>query len=167
LIIVESYLKADDCTNYLEVIQVASRAEKCEDLITYLKAARKTIREPVIESELIVCLAKTNKLNELEDFIATPNIAQIQEIGDRCFAEGKFEAAKILFTNVSNWTRLASTLVMLGDYQSAVDCARKANAITVWKEVCTAAVSNGEYRLAQICTLNLIFNAEEFKVSCT
>jgi hypothetical protein len=25
-------------------------------------------------------------LNELEDFIATPNITQIQEIGDRCYA---------------------------------------------------------------------------------
>lgn len=109
------------------MIQVASRAEKNEDLIRFLLAARKTVREPMIESELIICYAKTNKLQELEDFIATPNIAQIQVIGDRCFDEGKYEAAKILFTSVSNWARLASTLVKLEDYQSAVDCARKAN----------------------------------------
>lgn len=38
-----------------------------------------------------------------------------------------FEAAKILFNNVSNWARLASTLVNLKEYQAAVDCARKAN----------------------------------------
>jgi clathrin heavy chain len=49
----------------------------------------------------------------------------------QCYAEGKYEAAKILFTNVSNWARLASTLVMLEDYQSAVDCARKVNATKV------------------------------------
>jgi clathrin heavy chain len=76
-----------------------------------------------------------------------------------------YEAAKILFTNVSNWARLASTLVLLEGYQPAVDCARKANATKVWKEVNAAAVSNGEYRLAQICALNLIIHAEELEVS--
>jgi clathrin heavy chain len=38
-----------------------------------------------------------------------------------------FDAAKILFTSISNWARLASTLVKLNDYQAAIDCARKAN----------------------------------------
>ncbi len=38
-----------------------------------------------------------------------------------------YEAAKILFTNISNWASLATTLVKLDDYQAAVDCARKAN----------------------------------------
>jgi clathrin heavy chain len=38
-----------------------------------------------------------------------------------------FEAAKILFTNISNHAKLAMTLVRLGEYQAAVDSARKAN----------------------------------------
>jgi hypothetical protein len=113
---------------------------------------------------LIGLLLLSNEETPVLDVNATSNIAQIQEIGDRCFAEEKFEAAKILFTNVSNWARLASTLVMLEDYQSAVDCARKANATKVWKEVNAAAVSNGEYRLAQTCALNLIIHAEELEV---
>jgi clathrin heavy chain len=163
---VESYLKANDCANYLAVIQVASRADKCEDLIKYLKNARKTIREPVIDSELIICLAKTGQLNDLEDFLATQNLAQIQDTGDYLFHIGDYEAAKILFTNVSNWARLASTLVMLEDYQSAVDCARKANVTKVWKEINAAALSNYKFELAQICAMNLIIHAEELKVTC-
>lgn len=38
-----------------------------------------------------------------------------------------YEAARILFANISNYARLATTLVKLNDYQQAVDCARKAN----------------------------------------
>lgn len=38
-----------------------------------------------------------------------------------------YEAAKILFNNISNYARLASTLVKLKEYQAAVDAARKAN----------------------------------------
>ena len=46
-----------------------------------------------------------------------------------------FEAARILFNNVSNYGRLASTLVCLGEFQAAVDAARKANSTRSWKEV--------------------------------
>ncbi len=47
-----------------------------------------------------------------------------------------FEAAKILYSNISNFARLASTLVYLGEFQNAVDAARKANSTRSWKEVC-------------------------------
>lgn len=46
-----------------------------------------------------------------------------------------YEAAKLLYNNVSNFARLASTLVHLGEYQTAVDSARKANSTRTWKEV--------------------------------
>ena len=36
-----------------------------------------------------------------------------------------YEAAKLLFNNISNFARLASTLVHLGEFQAAVDSARK------------------------------------------
>ena len=47
-----------------------------------------------------------------------------------------YEAAKLLYNNVSNFAKLASTLVHLGEYQAAVDGARKANSTKTWKEVC-------------------------------
>ena len=46
-----------------------------------------------------------------------------------------YEAAKLLYNNVSNFARLASTLVRLGEYQAAVDSSRKANSTRTWKEV--------------------------------
>lgn len=57
------------------------------------------------------------------------------QVGDRCYEEGMYEAAKLLYNNVSNFARLASTLVHLGEYQAAVDSARKANSTRTWKEV--------------------------------
>lgn len=56
-------------------------------------------------------------------------------MGDRCYEEGMYEATKLLYNNVSNFARLASTLVHLGEYQAAVDSARKANSTRTWKEV--------------------------------
>lgn len=35
---------------------------------------------------------------------------------DRCFDEGLFEAARLLFAHIPNWGRLASTLVRLHRY---------------------------------------------------
>ena len=57
------------------------------------------------------------------------------QVGDRCYDEKMYEAAKLLYNNVSNFGRLASTLVHLGEYQAAVDSARKANSTRTWKEV--------------------------------
>jgi hypothetical protein len=56
-------------------------------------------------------------------------------VADRCFDDKMYEAAKLLYNNVSNYARLAITLVHLGEYQGAVDGARKANSTRTWKEV--------------------------------
>ena len=53
----------------------------------------------------------------------------------RCFEEGLFEAARVIFTRIPNYGRLASTLVKLHQFQAAVDAARKANSPKTWKEV--------------------------------
>ena len=74
-----------------------------------------------------------------------------------------FEAAKLLYNNMSNYSKLAITLVRLGDYQGAVDSARKANSTKVWKEVCFACVDNAEFRLAQMCGLHIVVHADELE----
>jgi len=106
-----------------------------EDLVRYLQMARKKTRETFIETELVFAFAKTNRLADLEEFISGPNHAQIQQVGERCYEEKMYEAAKLLFNNISNFARLASTLVHLGEFQNAVDSARKANSTRTWKEV--------------------------------
>jgi clathrin heavy chain len=160
---VESYIKAQDPSNYHEVIETATHAGKDEELIKYLRMARKTLREPPIDTALAFCYARTNQLPELEEFLRSANVANVEESGDKAYEEGFHEAAKIFFSSISNWAKLATTLVHLEDYQAAVECARKANNIKVWKQVNEACVAKKEFRLAQICGLNLIVHAEELQ----
>ena len=66
---IESYIKAQDPSNYNEVIETASHAGKDEDLVKYLKMARKTQREPAIDTALAFSYARLDQLPELEDFL--------------------------------------------------------------------------------------------------
>lgn len=160
---IESYIRAGDPRNYLEVIEVATHAGKDEELVKYLRMARKTLREPPIDTGLAFCYARLDQLGELEDFLRGTNVANIEESGDKAAEEGFHKAAKIFYTSISNWSKLATTLVHLEDYQAAVECARKANNIKVWNQVHSACVAKKEFRLAKICGLNLIVDAEQLQ----
>ncbi|RNA31500.1 clathrin heavy chain, partial [Brachionus plicatilis] len=160
---IDSFIKADDPSSYVEVVNVASANNNWEELVKYLVMARKKARETFIESELIFAYAKTNRLAELEEFISGPNHAQIMSIGDRCFDARMYEAAKILYNNISNYAKLAITLCHMDDFQGAVESARKANSTKTWKEVCFACVEHAEFRLAQMCGLNIVVHADELE----
>lgn len=181
---IDSFIKADDPSAYMDVVETAHRTSHWEDLVRYLQMARKKARESYIESELIYAYARTNRLADLEEFISGPNHADIQkvrsrlpasatrflrnilfllQIGDRCFDDKMYDAAKLLYNNVSNFARLAITLVHLKEFQGAVDSARKANSTRTWKEVCFACVDSGEFRLAQMCGLHIVVHADELE----
>lgn len=164
---IELFLKADDFSLNKEVIAAAEEAECYSNLIVYLSSARKKIKDSNIENEFLFCLAKSDRLQELEEVVSTPNsIAQLSVVAERCYEQGLYNAAKLLYNSVSNYTKLANTLVKLGEYQSAVDCARKANNTKVWKEICDSCIRSNEYRLGQICALNLILIADELEHIC-
>lgn len=160
---IDSYIKADDPSAYMDVVDTATKEQSWDDLVRYLQMARKKARESYIESELIYAYARTGRLADLEEFISGPNHADIQKIGDRCFEDKMYNAAKLLYNNVSNFARLAITLVYLKEFQGAVDSARKANSTRTWKEVCFACVDAGEFRLAQMCGLHIVVHADELE----
>eukprot|EP00669_Euglena_mutabilis_P008039 TRINITY_DN3191_c0_g1_i1.p1 TRINITY_DN3191_c0_g1~~TRINITY_DN3191_c0_g1_i1.p1 ORF type:complete len:761 (-),score=398.55 TRINITY_DN3191_c0_g1_i1:340-2622(-) len=162
---VDSYLKAKDAANFQQVIQTAEEGGHFADLARYLVMARGQVKvkEPSIDTELIYAYAKTHRLAELEEFISSPNVAQIQYIADRCFNEDLYEAAKTLYTSISNYARLAATLVKLQSFYAAVDAAQKANSTKTWKEVNCACIDAGEFRLAQMCALQIIVHADELE----
>eukprot|EP00953_Heterococcus_sp_UTEX-ZZ885_P038668 19851-Heterococcus_DN1.PRE.1 len=141
---------------YSEVIESAEREGKFEALVLFLRMARTEVKEAIIENELIYSLAKTGALGDLEEFIAIPNVANIEGSGQRCFDEGMYEAARILFRNINNNAKLALCFVHLGQFREAVDAATKANAVNTWKQVCYACVRGGEFRLAGICGLQIL-----------
>ncbi|CUM64678.1 uncharacterized protein PRCAT00002287001 [Priceomyces carsonii] len=158
---IDSYVKSKNPENYEQVIEIAEHGGKEEELISFLSMARETLREPSVDGALINAYASLGKLDEIEKFVNGPNVADLEEIGDKLFEAKNYKAAKILYSNVSKYSKLATTLVYLGDYQGAVDCARKASNTQVWKQVNSACIENKEFRLAQICGLNLIVDAEE------
>jgi len=160
---IDSYIKAADPSQYMEVVATAQQNDNWEDLVKYLQMARSKARETYVETELIFAYAKTNRLADLEEFVSGPNHANITSVADRCFDEKMYEAAKLLYNNVSNFARLAITLVHLGEYQGAVDGARKANSTKTWKEVCFACVDHEEFRLAQMCGLHIVVHADELE----
>uniref|UniRef100_A0A1I8JFX5 Clathrin heavy chain n=1 Tax=Macrostomum lignano TaxID=282301 RepID=A0A1I8JFX5_9PLAT len=145
---IDSFIKANDPSCYVDVVRVAGETGHWEDLVKFLLMARKKAKESFIETELVFAYAKTGRLADMEEYINSPNHAKIAEVADRCFDQEMYEAAKILYSNVSNYARLAITQVKLGEFQSAV---------------CFSCLESQEYRLAQICGLNIIIHADELE----
>ncbi|KAJ7111156.1 armadillo-type protein [Mycena crocata] len=158
---IDSYIKAEDASNFMEVIEISTHAGKQDDLVRFLQMACKSLREPKIDTELAYAYAKTDRLHDMEDFLGMTNVADILEVGEKCFNDELYQAAKLLFASISNWARLATTLIYLGENQAAVDSARKAGNTQVWKQVHAACIEKSEFTLEEICGLNIIVHAEE------
>eukprot|EP00267_Zea_mays_P041348 XP_020393233.1 clathrin heavy chain 1 [Zea mays] len=160
---IESFIRVDDAAHFLDVIRAAKEANVYNDLVKYLLMVRQKAREPKVDGELIFAYAKIDMLSDIEEFILMPNVANLQNVGDRLYDEELYEAAKIIYAFISNWAKLAVTLVKLKLFQGAVEAARKANSAKTWKEVCFACVDAEEFRLAQICGLNIIIQVDDLE----
>lgn len=99
-------------------------------------------------------------MGDLEEFVASPNVADIQGVGDAAYEEEMFEAAKVLYSSIGNNAKLASCFVQLGQFRPAVDAARKANSIRTWKEINAACVKAKEFKLAAVCGLHIIVSPD-------
>jgi clathrin heavy chain len=163
---VAAYIKAQDTSNYLQVIAAAEGEGLFDKLIPFLLLARKQQlhqKDSTIDSELIFCLAKTNKLAELEDFLNQSNQADIGNVGDRCYNEKLYEAGRLLFLSINNWGKLASCLVKLKRFVEALEAAKKANTPKTWKEVNFACVVAKEFKLAAMAGLNIIIHPDHLE----
>jgi clathrin heavy chain len=58
---IDSFIKANDPTDYMAVVMTASQTDHWEDLVRYLQMARKKARDTYVESELIYAYAKTSR----------------------------------------------------------------------------------------------------------
>ena len=160
---INSYIKAKDASDYNRVIYTAEGMDNYEDLVPYLKMARKQVKESIIDTQLIYALARCNKLAEMEEVISVPNVAKIDSIGERCYQEKLFEAAKLLFININNNAKLSLCYIHLHQYREAVDAATKANSVPTWKEVNLACLRAEEFRLANICGLHIIVHPDHLE----
>jgi clathrin heavy chain len=163
---VNSLIKAKDPAPYKKVIEAASagggKPEDFELVVKFLKFVRNKVKDmKAVDTEIVFALCKCNKLTEVEEFISQPHGADLEEVGERCAEDELYPAAKLLFSAVSNYGKLAPVLVRLGEFQGAVEAARKADRVRTWRAVCFACVDSNEFRLAQICGLHVVVEADE------
>ncbi|KAI0563594.1 Clathrin heavy chain [Gracilaria domingensis] len=170
---IRSLMRAKDVSQYAIVVE-ASRynAESNDDfkmISKFMRVARKKIREPEsalrsIDTELVYALCRLNALTDVEEFIITVgHKANLEEVGDRCFDIELYQAAKMMFRAVPEWSKLAHTHIMLKEYKEAVYAAKKANKIPTWRIVCFGCVDGLEFRLAASCAMRLLVETEEMQ----
>jgi clathrin heavy chain len=80
-------IKVEDPANFAEVIEISNRAGKHDDLVRFLQMAHKPLCEPRIDTELAYAYAKTDRLHDMQDFLSMTNIADILEVGEKCFED--------------------------------------------------------------------------------
>lgn len=116
---ISSFIKANNPSKFMMVINIGKNQDCFEELIQFLHMARKTLKERIIDSELIFCYAKCGDkyLGEIENFINEPNQANLVETGDRCSENKLYNAAKLLYHKAGNSQKLAVTYVMLKQFQ--------------------------------------------------
>ena len=161
---IESFIRANDPSDYSAVIAQAQNDECWEKLVEFLTMARLTLKEKVVDTELMFAYAKCDQLSKLEEFLATPKMGDIESVGDRCYKAGDmYQAGKLLFTAVSNFAMLASCHLALMEFREAVEAAKSARAVRTWKEVSKACVLAGEFRLAASAGLKIIVNPDHLE----
>jgi len=160
---IDSYLKAEDATDYQEVIQAAERLELFEDLVRFLLMARKSAKDAVVDTELVYSYAKTDRLGEMEEFVSGTNTANVQGVGDRLYDEQTYKAAKILYQSIPNNSKLASCFVQLGEFTQAVEAAKKANNPKTWREINIACVKAKQFRCAEIAGMHIIVHPDHLE----
>ncbi|EHB14914.1 Clathrin heavy chain 2 [Heterocephalus glaber] len=147
-------------------------AERCNEPAVWSQLAQAQLKKDLVKEAInsyiraddpVSYLEVVQAANKSKDCINGPNNANIQQVGDCCYEEGMYEAAKLLYSSVSNFAHLASTLVHLGEYQAAMDSSHKANSTWTWKEVSFACVDGQEFCLAQLCGLHIVIHADELE----
>lgn len=160
---IEAFLRASDPASYAHVIQQAEGQGKFEQLTKYLLMARQKIKDSMIDTELLYCFAKTGRQAELEEFINVPNSADMPRVGDRCFDDKLYDAAKAIFIRLKNNAKIASCLIKLKQFTQAFEAAKKANTPKTWKELCLACIAAKEFKIANAAGLNIIVHPDHLE----
>lgn len=170
---VRSLIKAKDISQHALVVDASRNdAETTDDfkmVAKFMRVARKKIREPelalqAIDTELVYSLCRLHALTDVEEFIITSgHKANLEEVGDRCFNIELYQAAKMMFRAVPEYSKLAHTHIMLKEYKEAVSAAKKANRIPTWRIVCFGCVDGEEFFLAAPCALRLLVETAEMQ----
>ena len=77
---------------------------------------REQVKDSNIDNSLGYSLAKLDKITDLENLLSNPNSLDAQKVGDRCYEDKLYEAAKHLYVSIKNNSKIASCLVRLKQF---------------------------------------------------
>lgn len=109
-------MKSKDTSTYQMVIGASETNQLYNEMIPYLLMVREQVKDMVLDNALVYAYAKTEKLVDLEQFVSNANSVDAQKVGDRCYDEKLYEAAKILFISIKNNAKISSCLVRLKQF---------------------------------------------------
>merc|ERR1719495_640543 len=92
-------------------------AERCNEPAVWSQLGKAQLQQAMVKEAIDSYIKADDPSADLEEFVSSPNHADVGKIGDRCFDAGMYEAAKLLYNNISNFAKLAITLVHLKEYQ--------------------------------------------------
>nr|CCC93746.1 putative clathrin heavy chain [Trypanosoma congolense IL3000] len=152
--------------NFVDAVTAAAeRTNQFGDLIKYLNMARQESlsSDNRIDSVLLLTYARTGRLSELEELLANTHSVQIQPVADKCFEDGLYESARMLYSMSMNFHKLALTLARMNNLEEAVGAAQKAQSRNTWDAINIACVEANELKLAAICAVPLVLQVESLQ----
>jgi len=105
-------------------------------------------------------LAKLNKTMDFDNFINDNINVDWKIVGEKCSEHRLFEYAKKIWAKSGNNHKLAMCLVHLGEFNSAMEYAKKANSVQIWFELFRECVRFKDLPKASIAGLNVIQHQE-------
>lgn len=158
---VDCFVKSENTRDYRLIIEHCLSTKAYQDLLGYLQMVRRlkdsrTSKDPIVDTELAYCMSKLKQLQELQNFLQGINTVQLQKIGDRLMDEQDYRYSIIFYQAIPNYSRLTSCYIHLGEYNNALESAKKANSPKTWKELLQVCMQIGESELAHQAGLNII-----------
>ncbi|SBS89742.1 clathrin heavy chain, putative [Plasmodium ovale curtisi] len=159
---IDSFIKSNNAGAYKEVIEKCKENNFYEQLIAYLNTLREqnSLKDVLVDSELLYAYAKLKKNAEMTKFIASTNLANMQLIGDRLYKEKEYDAAKILYSSIPNNQKLTFCHLKLKEYSLAIEAAKKTKSLKTWREVNLVCVKYKQLKFAHVAGLQLIMHAD-------
>ena len=82
---IDALVKANNPNFYQDLIDLNKDINNNEKLLVYFDMARKIKKDMIIDNEYIMCLAKLNRLNDIESFIKKSHSADLARTGDKLY----------------------------------------------------------------------------------
>jgi len=118
------------------------------------------VKDRKIDNSLLFCYAKLNKVVDFENLLNDNINVDWKVVGEKCMDHKLFEYARKIFTKSGNNHKLTMCLVHMGEFNSAMEFAKKANSVAIWFELFKECIRFKDFSKASIAGLQVIIHQD-------